>query len=32
MGDTALARAQDTMWNNRIWVQLLYVSPPLSMC
>lgn len=24
MGDTALEQAQDTMWNDRIWVQILY--------
>ena len=24
MGDTAIEQAQDTMWNDRIWVQILY--------
>lgn len=24
MGETALEQAQDTMWNDRIWVQILY--------
>ena len=24
LGDTALEQAQDTMWNDRIWVQVLY--------
>ena len=24
MGETALEQAQDTMWNDRIWVQVLY--------